>query len=47
MTTEPAMDFSTGIENFRRRMTARMMRGTFRAGSVSAVQLRGPVSTAC
>lgn len=39
MTTEPAMDFSTGIENFRRRMTARMMRGTFRAGSVSAVQL--------
>jgi ADP-heptose:LPS heptosyltransferase len=33
------LDFSAGIQDFRRRFTARMMRGVFRAGRISGVRL--------
>lgn len=33
------MVFSSGIENLRRRVTARLMRGTFRAGAVASARL--------
>ena len=39
MTARPALNFSAGIEDLRRRVTARMMRGVFRAGSVGNTQL--------
>jgi ADP-heptose:LPS heptosyltransferase len=39
MPSQHALDFSTRIEGIRRRMTARMMRGMFRAGSVGDVRL--------
>lgn len=39
MTTQHALNFSAGIENIRRRVTARMMRGAFHAGAVSAARL--------
>lgn len=39
MTAQRAPHFSAGIEDFRRRVTARMMRGVFRAGSVSGMRL--------
>ncbi|HEX5961239.1 MAG TPA: glycosyltransferase family 9 protein [Rhodanobacteraceae bacterium] len=39
MTAQRAPGFSTGIEDIRRRVTARMMRGVFRAGSVSGTRL--------
>ena len=37
--TSHALNFSTGIEEIRRRMTARMMRGVFREGGVADVRL--------
>jgi ADP-heptose:LPS heptosyltransferase len=39
MTAERALKFSTSIENIRRRVTARIMRGAFRAGTVSGLRL--------
>ncbi|MBN8736434.1 MAG: glycosyltransferase family 9 protein [Xanthomonadales bacterium] len=39
MTSRSALNFSTGIEDVRRRVTARMMRGVFRAGSVGGARL--------
>jgi ADP-heptose:LPS heptosyltransferase len=39
MTARRALSFSTGIEDLRRSVTARMMRGVFRAGSASGATL--------
>lgn len=39
MTAQQARNFSAEIENIRRRVTARMMRGVFRVGSVSGIRL--------
>jgi ADP-heptose:LPS heptosyltransferase len=39
MAVQHAPDFSAGIQEFRRRLTARMMRGAFRAGSVNGARL--------
>jgi ADP-heptose:LPS heptosyltransferase len=39
MTTQRAQDFSTEIQNIRRRLTVRMMHGVFRAGRVSGTRL--------
>src|SRR5690348_3479395 len=39
MTARPAPNLSAEIENVRRRVTACMMRGVFRMGSVSGVRL--------
>lgn len=39
MTAPSALDFSTGIEDMRRRATARMMRGVFRAGNTGDAPL--------
>lgn len=39
MTASHALSFSTGIEDLRRRVTARMMRGVFRAGGAGGATL--------
>ena len=39
MTPPTVLNFSTGIEDIRRRVTARMMRGVFRAGGVGNARL--------
>lgn len=41
MTPRSALNFSTGIEDVRRRMTARMMRGVFRPGGMGGTRLPG------